>query len=321
MSKLIHAIALTLVSLGSSGACAQGALNFADPCIKAEGQFADTSEALRSRADAVIAEWDRRTSPPEEVRPLYVEAIKLAYYNAWQNSAQVGPIIQLAMQGNPQFDAKAFFLEKVYPAVVTAEDEARLVDVTYKTDYATSIRPKFLTSRNDLEKQIGEQKAVLDKSCKKDVFNQFFRATFGNAITVVTSNFEAAKNESGDAAKAFRAISGISLTDIQQYGIRGGPNSEFNKALDGLGDNSDVKKALTALVDSLNPASWLPGKLPDITLPPIPTVNVPGTDLALPVPSVPTVDVGGVPVPVPVIIIPVVIPPIKLPDLPSCCKF
>jgi hypothetical protein len=41
-------------------------------------------------------------------------------------------------------------------------------------------------------------------------------------MLIVSANVEAAKNEKGDIAKPVRGVSGISITDIQKYGIQGG---------------------------------------------------------------------------------------------------
>lgn len=49
------------------------------------------------------------------------------------------------------------------------------------------------------------------------------------AVNTMKRNLEASKHESGEIAKLMRAISGISIKDIQEYGICGGPNSEVRK--------------------------------------------------------------------------------------------
>jgi hypothetical protein len=45
----------------------------------------------------------------------------------------------------------------------------------------------------------------------------------------IEQNFAAAGDESGAIAQAIRAATGVSLGDIERYGIAGGPNSEVNK--------------------------------------------------------------------------------------------
>jgi hypothetical protein len=48
-------------------------------------------------------------------------------------------------------------------------------------------------------------------------------------VKIVDGNIKASMRESGEVAKAVRAVSGISWRDIQKYGIAGGPNSLLRK--------------------------------------------------------------------------------------------
>ena len=103
-------------------------------------------------------------------------------------------------------------------------------------------------------------------------------------MLIVSANTEAAKREKGDIAKAVRAVSGISITDIQKYGLLGGENSELRKIASGIvgGEGSELSKAIRALDQVLNPTRWkvdLPTiKIETPKLPKIdpPTVTLPG---------------------------------------------
>ena len=56
------------------------------------------------------------------------------------------------------------------------------------------------------------------------------------SVDVISANIKASEHESGgDLNKAIRATLGISITDIDKYGLRGGPNSELSKLLNKLG--------------------------------------------------------------------------------------
>jgi hypothetical protein len=101
------------------------------------------------------------------------------------------------------------------------------------------------------------------------------------------NNWEAAKRENGEVAKYFRATSGISITDIEKYGIRGGPGSEMSKILGG------EDSVASQVVKALDPTQWkvelpkLPDlKLPDLKLPDLkvdpPTITVGGTRVCVP---------------------------------------
>jgi hypothetical protein len=48
-------------------------------------------------------------------------------------------------------------------------------------------------------------------------------------VKIVASNVKGAERESGEIAKILRATIGISIRDINDYGIWGGPNSIFRK--------------------------------------------------------------------------------------------
>ena len=49
------------------------------------------------------------------------------------------------------------------------------------------------------------------------------------AIKIISRNIDASKKENGEIDKLIRAISGISVRDIERYGLCGGPNSEVRK--------------------------------------------------------------------------------------------
>jgi hypothetical protein len=250
----------------SVSAHAQGVLDFADPCKDAEKQFSSTSSALRGRADAIIAEWDKMKEPPSDIRDLYVRAVKEAIYNAWLKSPEVGPLVDAVKKTKPDFDSQVFFFETIYPNAVSPEKEKEIVNEAFQQDYKSHLRPNFVADRQKLEDRINEQKRSLDENCKPDEFNRVIRSTFGRAIMIINANTEAAKNERGEIAKLVRLTSGISISDIQQRGWEGGENSELRKITQAIkgGPNSEVNKALEAI----DPRKWKigppPNKLPDL---------------------------------------------------------
>lgn len=48
-------------------------------------------------------------------------------------------------------------------------------------------------------------------------------------LNIVDGNIKGTHRESGEVAKVLRAVTGISVRDIDRYGIFGGPNSIFRK--------------------------------------------------------------------------------------------
>jgi len=59
-------------------------------------------------------------------------------------------------------------------------------------------------------------------------------ALIAEAIKIMKRNVEASKRESGEIDKLVRAMSGISVKDIEKYGLCGGPNSEVRKLFGSL---------------------------------------------------------------------------------------
>jgi hypothetical protein len=59
------------------------------------------------------------------------------------------------------------------------------------------------------------------------------------AIKIMEGNIKASGRESGEIDKLIRALSGVSIKDIKQYGICGGPNSEVRKAFGSLCNKID----------------------------------------------------------------------------------
>jgi hypothetical protein len=248
-SPLIFAASL-FIPFAFQSAHAAGLLDWADPCVDAEKTFNSNSAAIRSRADQAIREWDGRVEPPGELRGLYVEAIREGAYKAWSDDPGTKAILDAMKAKDPQFNAHALFISQVYPKVVAPEKEAEYVRLVYKADYDGKIRPKLVESRDGLEKTINSEKQKLDSSCKPDVVSHVLRGTIGNALAILGNNWSAAQNEKGDLAKYFRATSGISITDIQKYGIQGGPNSELNKLLGGEGG------VARQVIKTLDPSQW-----------------------------------------------------------------
>jgi hypothetical protein len=49
------------------------------------------------------------------------------------------------------------------------------------------------------------------------------------AIRIIEGNISASERENGEINKLIRALSGVSVKDIETYGICGGPNAEVRK--------------------------------------------------------------------------------------------
>lgn len=249
---------------------AQGVLDFADPCIALGKKFKSSTDALRAAGDATAAEWSKMNSPPAEMRPEILAAMKKGLFQDWAKRPDIAPLIEGNRKANPAFDSEKFFLETVYPSVVTSDKEDEYVNALFKA----IINSILINGQADLNAQLSKQKKELDKSCKPDVVSQLIRVTIGNAAIVISSNFEAGKHESGFLSKITRSTIGVSLDDIAKHGLAGGPESEVNKALNNLvGKDSKMREAIQAVLR----LSFKPPKIeaPNIPLPQFEPINWP----------------------------------------------
>jgi len=274
MKTWIHFAAIVL-SLVTTASYADGAFDFADPCIKQEKKFDSNAAAIRSRASDILATWDAASEPPGEFRGIYVEAIRAAAFKAWSSDSVNRAMLDEVKKANPALDESKFFIETIYPKFITAEKEAEFVRKLFEGDYKEKIRPAIVKEQQATESKLKEGKAELDSACKPDFVSQFLRATIGNAAIIIGSNWEAAQNEKGDIAKAYRATTGISLTDIEKYGIEGGDNSELRKIVNNSG--------LRDVVNALDPSKW--------------RIDTPKVDIPIKIDPPPPIKIGDVCIP------------------------
>jgi len=275
--RFLPALALSFLSIGAG---AQGAADFADPCVKLTKNEKSTAGALRVAADRTAEEWSKVEEPTADLYPDVLKAMKAALFMGWSERPDVKPLLEREKKRDAAFDAEKYFGDEVYAAVVPAPEEKEMVNAFYKALVMASL----VNGRAELEQTLQKRKDELNQSCKKDVFNQILRVTIGNAAQILGSNLEAGKKESGELSKITRSTIGVSLDDIQKHGLTGGPNSELNKALNNLaGKNTPLRQALQSVIN-------LPVKLA------APKFKVGGT----------TIDLNPIPK--------------KWPKLPKCCK-
>jgi len=227
-----------------------GLLDWADPCVDAQNKFKSSSEAARARADQVIQEWDSRTEPTAEMRSLYVEALKEATYKTWLEAPESQALFDSLRQTIPDFDFRKLFDEKVYPVAFPQDREVDVVRQLFKRDFDNHIKPELLRSREELNRQIDDQREELDKSCSPTLVAQLFRGTVGNLLMAAGNAWAAGQREPGEIAKWIRVTSGVSVGDISKYGLQGGENSVVNQVLGG--ENSVLRQAIKAV----DPSTW-----------------------------------------------------------------
>jgi len=293
----------------ANAAIADDPLDLADPCTDAGNKFTSTSNALRARADELLAKWDASASPPDELKQFFVDAVREAIFGQWEKDPNIAALIAAYQKVSPGFDIHAFFFQNIYPKVVTPEQELSYVNVFYKSYYVAEIRPKLIAERAALETTIVSQHNDLDSACKQDFFDKVIRVTMGNASLYIKANTEAAKQEHGVIAQSIRLTSGISITDIEKNGILGGDGSELRKLANTAGGSL---QALSGALNNLNKSISDIAKQISVPLPPLPQVTLP----SIPIPPFPNPAPTIIPVPFP-LPVPIPIPVPKIPPLPS----
>lgn len=281
-------IFLSLLTLVPSAASAD--IPF-DPCNSQESKFASTTDAARGQMHVIQAKYQGWYDNPDtlssEMYNNYRDAIRLYLFNKWKITPSGSGTI--SSWGVSPDDPVAFqkFVEFIYTKEIPSEMEKQSVHKVFRQYYEAKIKPEIDKTSAENEKIIADRKKELDESCEPTVFAQFFRVTIGNLLITIGDNFDAAKNESGDISKAIRAVTGISVDSIQEWGLQGGENSEIHKlnsAIDsvmeanGMGSSTVVGQ----VANSLNPTKWkieapkIETPKVDIQLPPIRDIPVIG---------------------------------------------
>lgn len=261
-----------------------------DPCVAEEKKFETGVQAARGQMQMVRAKWESWYANPETLSPevfnAYRDAIRLHLFNKWKASpAGQGTIQSWGVSADDPV-ALQKFLEFIYSKEIPETMEKQAVYKVFRQDYEGKVKAELDSAAAENEKAITENKQKLDEACEPTVFAQVFRATIGNLLMTVGANFDAAANESGDISKAIRAVTGVSVDSIREWGLQGGENSEIHKlnaAIDsvmeanGMGSSTVVGQIATAI----NPTKWKID-VPQVKIPnlgDIPVVGKPLDDL------------------------------------------
>ena len=218
----VSALALTACLAGTARA-SNGVFDFLDPCVKATDEFHAERASVLTQADRAIADADRAPSTPE-------------YRAAWMKAKNV--------QLRPMFDK--------YVAADLKDNGVTDLDGAYQKWFARQLRDMGDATVNQLidssfhqelkqvrieqrthdAAQLQAAQTELDGACKADVGNQALRVTMGVVLApfnIIGGNIAGAGRESGVIDQGLKATTGISVKDIKEHGIFGGPNSVFRK--------------------------------------------------------------------------------------------
>ncbi|EPV8439233.1 hypothetical protein [Klebsiella variicola] len=237
-----------IMMLSPLSANAEGAFDQLDPCISAGQKMSSSAAAARSQAQDVETKWSGLTEPPSTIRPMYVQAIRSYFYDQSLKNENAKKIYETKIKEDPNFDAKKYFIETLYPIFMSQSAENELVNQSFKNDYEKNIQPKIAEMRVNLEKQLNEQKDKYDQTCKSDVVNQVIRVVFSTAISPINNSIQGMKNEDGTLNQGIYLLSGISMNDINTKGLFGGENSVVNNALKELNNVEVALKPNTPII-------------------------------------------------------------------------
>lgn len=227
MVKRLTTAAITCVALIAPMAQADGVFDFLDPCIEAKKDFQDNVTQTYAAYDAEIAATTYEKAPAEYRQKVWAE-LKVNLRNEFEKSPEAGLLKKHGVDLNKAFiDWYTMVLKEIGgEATVNVE-----IDKVYREEKIKALK----TARAKTDSQVEEVKRDLDSNCKSDVANQTLRVavtTLFRPVDIVVGNFAAAKRENGLFNQAVRASTGISIKDIKEYGILGGPNSDARKVQD-----------------------------------------------------------------------------------------
>lgn len=232
---LLAASAIALAAATPS-AQAAGAFDFLDPCIAARDDlsqqtrdvaqtFAQAEGQILTAAapDGFLALWMRVKK--EQARPYF--------------DSDVSPM--LVSLGVTDIEAAYEMWFRAQIESVDPEQLRALIDENYRQ----VLREELAVSRTHTEEDANRARDALNSQCKNDVGSQVLRVVM-SPIGWIAGNFEAGKDEANIVTQVFRAVTGISLADIGEFGLLGGPNSELRRALNAVvgGENSAIREGL-----------------------------------------------------------------------------
>ncbi|EJB8506205.1 hypothetical protein [Vibrio parahaemolyticus] len=240
---------ISILAFVSSPVFASGVFDFLDSCIAAKEDYWDARHEIMKSVDSQISAIPNEPASTEFVVLWWEEKEKILRKSYDDLYSQV---VKDA-GGNVEEGYKRWLANVIEEGGGAENIKTTVIDAEFRRIKTLKARQE----RGDLVADLDKQKNELYDDCPSDVANQVFRGT----ITVITapigwtsSNFESAKNESGELSKVSKALTGVSLDDIAKDGVLGGEHSEARKAANAIagGKNSEVRKTLRAL----DPSGW-----------------------------------------------------------------
>lgn len=227
--RLAFAIFVALILYTPCSAKSQGLFDFLDPCIGAKELYWQERNAVLSNTNFQIDAVNSAV-PTNNFRIWWWNDKKLSLINYF--NSDIWPMLAAAGANNHEA-AFSIWLNK---EIANSGGIPKLEQLM--TQEFRRLRRLFLLSQRGADMaELDEERRRLYGSCPQDVASQVFRGfqvLVGYPVGVVSRNWEMARRERGEIARAVAASTGISTRDIQRYGPLGGQNSEARKLCNGL---------------------------------------------------------------------------------------
>lgn len=202
---------------------ASSLLDGADPCVDAEKQFKSEQMRMLNAFESEKKRLDEMPIPQENYRKIWNQ---VAYQSAKKQIIERYSSITFTEEQLEQMSQK-----EVHNYIKTIGEDG------VNTEMDTIFKEHKNQSLSDLENdkvmseiELKKQKKELDDSCGTGEVERVFRIV----ISGIDSRIKSMGSEKNFDAKVFKFTTGISLADIDQYGLLGGPNSEARKVAKGI---------------------------------------------------------------------------------------
>ncbi len=209
---------------------AEGIFELLDPCVAAKEEFQSSRSEILDEIREQLEE--NTTGEPSIEFTNYWWAEKRRFLLDYFSRSELAELVKAA--GGSDTEAFALWMAKQIEREGGAD---RLDNVVVVDEFHRLRQLVILEQRGSTEKELERAKRELYGECALELLDQRIGAQLTvTSLDIIAGNFEAAASERGDLSKLVRATTGISVSDIQRYGMLGGRNSEFRRLFSSLLD-------------------------------------------------------------------------------------
>lgn len=202
---------------------ADSVLDGIDPCVKEENQFKSEENRIRGAFDSERKRLEEMPIPKNEYKKIWDQ---VAYQSARKQIIERYSGIsfteeQLGQMGQKEVDN---YIKTV------GEDGVQKEMLTIFEEHKKQSLVELDNERALSEVELSKQRDELKDACGNGEGERILRVI----ISGIDQRIKSMDSESSIDAKALKFTTGISLADINKYGLLGGPNSEARKVAQGI---------------------------------------------------------------------------------------